>query len=185
MKRNDSLGDIYGLYREFVKLKKLRRRGWYLRGIKNGETVAEHSFAVSALSLFFSREFPGIDTERVLMMCVLHEFCEIATGDITPADGIPKKEKSALERAAVKKLFQRLGNGRFFLKIWEEFENGETPESRLAKDIDRLEMAFQAIEYKKKHSDFGSEEFLKSALKEIKNPALNAFLKRVIMENGI
>ena len=44
-------------------------------------------------------------------------------GDITPSDGIPKKEKSRLERAALKEMCEVLGGGirgtHFCLLLWK------------------------------------------------------------------
>lgn len=36
-----------------------------------------------------------------------------------------------------------------FRSLWEEYEARETPESKLVKDLDRLELALQAVEYER------------------------------------
>lgn len=36
-----------------------------------------------------------------------------------------------------------------FRALWEEYEARETPESKLVKDLDRLELALQAVEYER------------------------------------
>lgn len=36
-----------------------------------------------------------------------------------------------------------------FRSLWEEYEARETPESKLVKDLDRLELVLQAVEYER------------------------------------
>lgn len=44
----------------------------------------------------------------------------------------------------------QLGRGRFgeeALQLWREYAADETPEARFVKDIDKLELIIQAVEY--------------------------------------
>ena len=40
--------------RDFLTLKKIRRTGWQLRGIKEGESIADHCFGVVFLTYFLA-----------------------------------------------------------------------------------------------------------------------------------
>ena len=46
------------------------------------ESVAEHSWRVSLMALFLKREFPDVDIDKVVSMCLIHDLGECFTGDI-------------------------------------------------------------------------------------------------------
>jgi putative hydrolase of HD superfamily len=46
------------------------------------ETVAAHSWRLSVLALLIAPEFPQIDGNKLLRMCLIHDFGEAITGDI-------------------------------------------------------------------------------------------------------
>ena len=80
-------------------------------------------------------------------MALIHDLAEAKVGDITPLDGISKKEKHDLEEKAMIKLVNSLDNGKDLLSLWKEFEEGKTKEAKFVKRLDKLEMMFQAYEY--------------------------------------
>ncbi len=66
---------------------------------------------------------------------------------------------------------QDLPGGEAYIACWQEFENSVTAEARLVRQIDRLEMAFQAGAYI--HSGLETpQEFLSSARKALTDPQL-------------
>jgi putative hydrolase of HD superfamily len=66
-------------------------------------------------------------------------------------------------------------------KIWLEYQTRETQESVFVHEIDKLEMAFQAIEYLKKgHSKKNLQTFIDSAKTEIKNEHLRNILNKLL-----
>ena len=67
------------------KLKALARRGWVIRGIKQPETIADHSFMVALMVWVFGQE-RKINLKRALKMALIHEICAIYAGDYTPHD---------------------------------------------------------------------------------------------------
>ena len=64
-------------------------------------------------------------------------------------------------------------------QIWREFLEQKTPESILVHELDKLEMALQAMAYKKNGSH-DIESFLQSAEKEIKIPELKELFRKII-----
>jgi putative hydrolase of HD superfamily len=166
------------LYFEFNHLKQLYRQGWLQRGlpVEQCESVAEHSFGVAVLGLLLCDQFfPQLDALRVMRLALLHDFGEIDAGDITPEDALPAEEKQSRERAAVSRLFHSLPGGSTYIHLWEEYENGETPEARLVRQIDRLEMAMQASVYAFQ-AGLAPDEFYASARAALHEPALQGLL---------
>lgn len=62
------------------KLKNTPRHSWTSAGRR--ESVAEHSFRLAIMAYFVKDEFPGLDMDRVIQMCLFHDFGEAFTGDI-------------------------------------------------------------------------------------------------------
>ena len=62
-------------------LKNVQRTGWVLKGIKDVESVAEHSQRVAFLGMLLAAKF-GHDTLRVLELSLIHDLGESGIGDI-------------------------------------------------------------------------------------------------------
>ena len=46
------------------------------------ESVAEHSWRISLMAYLLRHEFPGLDMDKVVDMCLIHDLGECFTGDI-------------------------------------------------------------------------------------------------------
>ena len=160
---------------EFQHLKTLYRQGWLRAGIPRDqcESVAEHSMGVAMLSLFLAdAHYPQLDRTKILLLALLHDFGEIHAGDIVPGK-MALEEKHELEKAAVERVLSKLPNGKEYLAVWEEYEACETPEARLVKQVDRLEMGIQASVYE--HEGFADlGDFFDSTDKALSTPELRA-----------
>lgn len=168
-------------YVELCQLKNLYRQGWLQRGLpeQNCETVADHVFATTLLAMWLSQaDFPHLDLCKILQLCLIHELGEIYAGDITPADGISPAEKHRLEAESVRVVVQKLPAGERYLRLWEEYETGATPEARFVRQVDRLEMGLQAWIYQK-NGFSRMDEFLESARQALEAPALIDFFESI------
>ena len=137
-------------YFELNQLKLLFRQGWLRQGISEArcESVAEHVFAMTVLGMWIAdAAFPEIDRDKMLRMVLVHELGEIAAGDVVPADAMPPEEKYRLEREGFWAVVEKLPKASEYLALWEEFEAGQTAEARFVRQLDRLEMGFQAAVY--------------------------------------
>lgn len=161
------------IYYEFCQLKSLYRQGWLRHGVDRNqcESVAEHTLGVTLLALFLAdTHFPHLDQAKLLRMALVHDFGEIYAGDIVPGN-MDLAQKHTLEKESVEKVFLRLPNGSEYLAIWQEFEDGETPEAQFIKEVDRLEMGLQATIYEQEN--FGDMElFFQSTDRALTTPEL-------------
>jgi len=73
-------------------LKTQKRKGWMIRGIKNPESIADHSYRMAIIALTLSKE-EGLDQNKCVKMALAHDLAESIVGDITPYDKISKEEK--------------------------------------------------------------------------------------------
>ncbi len=158
---------------EALGLKALPRTGWLRRGIEAPESVAAHSWGVAWVTLVLLAE--ELDLERALAYAVLHDLPEVRTGDVTPADGVPPALKAAREDQAMAGLCASLPA--HLLTRWRAYEAQADPEARFVKQLDRLDMALQAVAYSGPEHDLG--EFLDSARAAIHDPDLRALLDRL------
>ena len=48
------------------------------------ESVAEHSWRISLMAFLLRHEFPDLDMDKVVDMCLIHDLGECFTGDMKP-----------------------------------------------------------------------------------------------------
>lgn len=161
---------------EVAGLKALVRAGWARRGIADPESVAAHSWGVGWLVLVLLPS--DLDRERALSYAVLHDLPEVRTGDLMPSDGVSTEDKHARERAAMQAICARLPGGAALLATWEAYEAQQDPEARFVRQLDRLDMAIQAVAYEGSSSE-RLDEFLDSADAVIEHPALREVLEQL------
>ena len=156
------------------ELKRVPRKGWIRKvGIEHPESVADHSYATAIMAMVFS-DSQKLDTEKILKMSLLHDLAESITGDFMPEE-ISKENKKVAEGDAMKEIFSKLPDNLAvqYDKVWQEYIQANTKESILLHEIDKLEMAIQAVKYSSE--GFSNEKlslFVDSAKKEIKSKEL-------------
>lgn len=187
------------------KLKELRRTGWVWLGVKNPETVADHSFQLALLSWLLAETKGGLNIEKVIKIAIAHDLCEVWAGDMTAYyDLLPKnpkkrkeflkrwirlpqkqkekraKEKFNIEIESLLKLLKTLSFSNVRNEIFNSFldyERSISLEGKFVKQIDKIEPLIQAIEY------FGTKEdtpvigWWEEAEETVEDPFLKNFLK--------
>ena len=167
------------LFRQAGKLKRIRRTGWVQRGVAEPESVADHSHRTAFMALLLAGRF-DVDPLRLIGMAIIHDLAEAVVGDITPGCGVSREEKHARERAAMGGLLAGLPDGERLMSLWSEYEEGVTSEARLAKDIDKLEMALQAVEYQERSPGKDLSEFFRSAREGIGGDEMTSLLEKLL-----
>ncbi len=178
-------------YFRLMRLKRLYRQGWLKRGLPAVlcESVAEHSFGTALLALLLAgRAGDGgtigkVDPARAALLALVHEMGESYAGDITPVDGVSPADKERLEREAILRALDGHPDCDWFLLLWEEFEEGATPEAAFVRQLDRLEMGLQAA-LQDAEGYPGMVEFYDSARKTVVEPRLRAVLEDAIAAAG-
>lgn len=157
---------------EALALKAVPRAGWIRRGVDAPESVASHSWGVAWLVVVLLP--PELDRGRALTYAAIHDLAEVRVGDITPHDGVEPAEKHAREEAAMNGLTARLPAG--IREAWASYEAGADAEARFVRELDRLDMALQAVAYRDRLGE-GAAEFLRSAARVVRHPALRPLLE--------
>jgi putative hydrolase of HD superfamily len=163
------------------ELKKVPRKGWKEKaGISKPESVADHSYGTAIMAMIFS-DIKDLNTEKIVKMALLHDLAESITGDFIPNE-ISKESKKIVENEAMEDILSKLPSNIVtqYREIWTEFQECKTNESILLHDVDRLEMAIQAIKYfSEGHPKEKLQEFVESAKKEIKSKELLGVLDTI------
>ncbi|KAI9192822.1 hypothetical protein LWI28_028132 [Acer negundo] len=145
------------------RLKTTKRAGWVLRDVKDPESISDHMYRMGLMGLIMA-DVPGVNRDKCIKMAIVHDIAEAIVGDITPSDGIPKEEKSRREREALDHMCKLLGvdaRAKEIGELWMEYEENSTPEAKIVKDFDKVEMILQALEYENgQRKDL--DEFFKS-----------------------
>lgn len=153
-----------------LALKEQPRAGWLRVGLEQPESVAAHSWGLAWLALVLAP--PHLDRARLLALCALHDLPEALVGDITPHDGISRQDKADRERSAAATM---LATRPDLWGLWEDYEKDRSEEAHFVHQLDKLDMALQALRYARLHG-IEVAEFLASARAGIHEPGLLAVL---------
>lgn len=122
---------------EIEKLKCNTRHSWTSTGRQ--ESVAEHSWRLAVMAMLCADEYPEIDIDKVIKMCLIHDFGEALTGDI-PAFLKTENDEKEEDRAILRLLSMLPKTYRSeFSNLFAEMAERKTPEARLFKSLDNLE----------------------------------------------
>ena len=103
------------------------------------ESVAEHSWRLAVMALLVADEFPGVDADKVVKMCLIHDFGEAITGDIPSF--LKTKQDEEKEDSAVADMLLLLPEkiACEFRELFLEMTDQKTLEAKLFKALDKLE----------------------------------------------
>ena len=132
---------------ELEKLKGVLRKTKPV-GQERFENSAEHSWQTTLTALILLDEADAdIDVLKVLKMLLIHDVVEIDAGDVFVYDTSARAEIAEQEAAAAERIFGMLPQpmGDELLALWHEFEGRQTPESKFAKAVDRVNPVIQNL----------------------------------------
>ncbi|KAL0955169.1 hypothetical protein HGRIS_004077 [Hohenbuehelia grisea] len=178
--------DRLAFFHILEKLKTQRRTGWVDHKIPNPESISDHMYRMAVLAMCTSNE--ALDISKCVMMCLVHDLAEAQVGDIAPRENIPKAEKQRREANAMHNFVHDMLHDSPAAKkieaLWEEYEHGQTPEARFVKDLDRFEMASQALEYERDHDATTLQPFFDSSLPKIRHPEVQGWARDLEAERS-
>ncbi len=123
------------------KLKCNTRHSWTSSG--RHESVAEHSWRLAMLGYFIRDEFPEADSNKIILMCLVHDIGEAFTGDIPAFWKTTEDEKA--EDAAINRFVKSLPEpyGTELSAIFTEMSAQQTTEAKIYKALDKMETLIQ------------------------------------------
>jgi putative hydrolase of HD superfamily len=143
----DDLSAVAHFLYEAGTLKHTRRTGWWMAGVRDPESVAEHAWRTSLIASIIAK-LEGADPARAAFLAVWHDSQETRTGDVNhlgkkyaPA-GAPQ-DVTADQTAGMPEVLASTVRD-----LVAEYEAKESPEAICARDADKLECMLQGIEYR-------------------------------------
>lgn len=126
---------------EVDKLKTIYRQN-YITGGTRKENDAEHSWHLAMMAyLLGEHSNEEIDVLKTIGMLLIHDLVEIDAGDTYAFDNIGSVDKFDRERQAASRIFSLLpeDQGKKMMDLWLDFEEQNTPESKFANAIDKIQ----------------------------------------------
>ncbi len=144
MKNNQEILDFFA---EAGLLKRIKRSGWWVIGIKDSETVAEHCFRCAIIGYVLAK-MERACAHTVTMMCLFNDIHEARINDAHKV-AIRYLNFSAAEDHAFKEQTEALPKEiKEELRLWRgDYTEQKSKESLIARDADILECLIQAKEY--------------------------------------
>ncbi len=103
------------------------------------ESVADHTCRLALMALLCADNYPELDMNRVIRMCLVHDLGEAVTGDIPSFEKTDADERT--EREAIADLLGALPEPTRsdWQALFAEMEARTTPEAKLWKALDNME----------------------------------------------
>lgn len=143
----DDLSAVARFLYEAGTLKHTKRTGWWMAGVRDPESVAEHSWRTALLATIIAK-LEGADPAQAAYLAVWHDSQETRTGDV---NYLGKKYATEADPQAVT-ADQVAGMPEILAsavrELVAEYEAKDSAEAICARDADKLECMIQGIEYK-------------------------------------
>lgn len=130
---------------ELGQLKRVKRSGWWLSGVKDPESVAEHSFRAGMIGYILAK-MEGADPAKVVLASLANDLHEARLNDLHKLGHRYIDFKEA-EKAAFAEQVSDFPEFTELIEANDEFQNQSSREGIIARDADLLECAVQAREY--------------------------------------
>lgn len=132
---------LLAFLRRIETLKTNPRHAYTAGGVR--ETVAAHSWRTALLAMLLAPEFPELDMNKVIRMCLIHDLGEAVTGDIPAFE--KTDEHRSQERLALAQLVDTApaADAAQMHALFAEMDALGTSEARLYKALDRIEAVIQ------------------------------------------
>ena len=175
---------------EIDKLKNVFRQSLISDGSRH-ENDAEHSWHLCMIAITLEEYAEeGTDILKCIKMALIHDIVEIYAGDTYLYDEEGNKDKSEREMKSAEKIYGLLDESqkKEFLRLWREFDEGETKEAVFANILDRIQPI--TLNYLTKgemwlKNGIRKEQVLNKAWRVFKlaHPDISEYMMRIIDES--
>lgn len=136
---------LVNFFFEILSLKNVSRSGWSKVGIKNPESVAEHSFCATQISYFLAK-MEKVNPEKVVLMALFHDNGEARVGDLNLIQQKYLSKKNPEKKAFLEQI-EQIQDNKEIKAFYQEYLAQKTLEAKIVHDADKLELCLQAKFY--------------------------------------
>ncbi|MEV0040070.1 HD family hydrolase [Streptomyces sp. NPDC056909] len=167
-----------GFLLEMGMLKRAKRSGWWIAGVKDPETIAEHSFRTGIIGAVLAM-MEGADPAKVALLALFHDTQETRVSDI-PHIGRRYLEAASNEKVTADQVSAAHPAVQAGVQsVVEEYENGDSLEVIVAHDADKLECLVQAVEYREQGYS-NVQNWIDSSLAKLKTASAQALAEAAL-----
>ena len=146
-KKNNAQVAALNFFAEAGLLKRVKRSGWWVAGIKDPETVAEHCFRCAIIGYYIAH-CEGVDPFRVVTQTLFNDIHEARINDLHKMGHHYIDFRPAEQKAFADQIVHLEKKVKRALQIMrEDYDRQLSRESIVARDADILECLVQAKEY--------------------------------------
>ena len=142
--------ELLDFFAEVGQLKRVKRSGWWVAGVPEPESVAEHSFRTGVMGHVLAR-MEQVDPYKVVLMTLYNDVHETRVNDLHKIGHRYIDFKAVEKKVQDEQLDAQDGFKKEIALLLAELHAQQTPESIVARDADILECIIQGKEY----FDFG------------------------------
>lgn len=167
---SDTVLSAVNFFAETGLLKHVKRSGWWVAGIKDPESVAEHCFRCAIIGHYLAH-LEGVDPYKVVTMTLFNDIHEARINDLHKMGHYYIDFRDAEKKAFDDQVAGLDGGVKKELKdTRDDYDTQESPESIVARDADILECLLQAKEYYD-NGHLQAKKFFKRAPDHLKTDA--------------
>ncbi|MEV4094691.1 HD domain-containing protein [Streptosporangium saharense] len=174
----EEMTGLAGLLYEMGLLKRYRRTGWLVAGVRDPESIADHSFRAAVIASVIAA-MEGANPERAAFMSLFHDTQETRITDIPylgkrylkPA---ANEEVTADQVSGVPEVVAEVVSGAV-----AEYEEKTSLEAVCARDADKLECLVQAVEYREQGYQ-NVQPWIDSSLAALRTPTAKRLADEVL-----
>lgn len=152
----------------YDKLKNIPRTGWVMRGVKNPETVYDHTVELVSLASTIANEMQlsVSETDDLEHIVEIHDWAEAITGDLFLQNTdqtqyqTNKLNKAREELAAMKLLLENQLYKTEVMAMFNRYEASSDEIAKIAKELDKYQSLEQALYYEQTQKIPLFDEFL-------------------------
>ncbi|GII66763.1 haloacid dehalogenase [Sphaerisporangium krabiense] len=179
----DELTRLMCFLYEIGLLKRYKRTGWLVAGVRDPESIADHSFRAAMIAVVITA-LEGGNVERAALLSLLHDTQETRITDIpyvgkrylktTPNEVVTEDQL----RGVPEQVRAIIG------AVVGEYEEKESIEAICARDADKLECLMQAIEYREQGNQ-NTQPWIDSSLAALKTPSAKRLAEEALRTGSI
>jgi len=145
--KNKDLGKIKELTSFFFEIGTLRKiarsHRQNLLTDDLSDNIASHSFRSTIIGYFLAKEI-GVDSDKVMKMCLIHDIEESRAGD---QNWVHKKYIKVFEDEIRREQLGKMPHSKELLDLSKEYDERKSLEAKVAKDADLLDQILLLREY--------------------------------------
>lgn len=143
-KDSDKIKELTSFFFEMGTLRKIARsHRQTLLTDDLSDNIASHSFRSTIIGYFLAKEI-GVDPDKVMKMCLIHDIEESRAGD---QNWVHKKYIKVFEDEIRREQLGKMPHSKELLDLSKEYDERKSLEAKVAKDADLLDQILLLREY--------------------------------------